>query len=74
MVTVSIIDRYSRKHTPSFRKSFSIKEKRELVQSIELLMVKCKVSACQAFLLIGVNQTYYTGFKRIIKKVNDQQY
>ena len=50
---------------------FLIKEKRELVQAVELLMDEHKFSTCQACLLIGVDQMYYTRFKRIIKKVDN---
>jgi hypothetical protein len=74
MVTVIIIGRNDHKDGASFRKSFSVKEKRELVQAIELLMEEHKVNACQACLLIGVNQMYYTRFKRIIKKVDNTEF
>ena len=68
---MSNIDCGSRENNTSFRKSFSIKEKRELVQVVELLMDEHKVSARQEYLLIGVKQMYYTRFMRIIKKVDD---
>jgi uncharacterized membrane protein len=71
MLTMTIIGHDGLKDDASFRKSFSIKEKRELVQAIELLIDEHKVSARQAYLLIGVNQMYYTRFKRIIKKVDN---
>jgi len=48
--------------------------KRELVQSMPLLMDKHNVSARQASLLIGVNQMYYTRFKRVIKKIDDVEH
>jgi hypothetical protein len=51
-----------------------IKEKKELVQDVELLIDEHKARAHQACLLIGVIQMYYTRFKRIIKKVDDVEH
>ena len=57
---MTIVGRNGRKDDHRFCKSYSVKEKRELVQSIQLLMDEHNVSARQACLLIGVNQMYYT--------------
>jgi hypothetical protein len=70
MVTMMIVGCNGCKDDPHFCKSYSVKEERELVQSVQLWMDKHNVSACQACLLIGVNQMYYTQFKRVIKKID----
>ena len=71
---MTIVGHNGRKDDPRFRKSYSVKEKRELVQSMQLLMDEHNVSAHQASLLIGVNQMYYTRFKRVIKKIDDVEH
>ena len=71
MVTMTIVGSEGRKDDPRFRKSYSIKEKRELVQSVQFLMSARNVTVRQACLLIGVSPMYYTRFKRIIKKIDD---
>ena len=56
---------------PLFRKSFLIKEKRDLVQGVELMMAQNKASCHQASSVIGVSQMYYIQFKKVIEKVDD---
>ena len=53
------------------RRSFSIKEKREFVQAVELMIVIVakKVLCHEACAMISVLQMYYTRFKKAIKKV-----
>ena len=68
---MTIVGSEGRKDDPRFRKSYSIKEKRELVQSVQFLMSARNVTVRQACLLIGVSPMYYTRFKRIIKKIDD---
>ena len=53
------------------RRSFSIKEKCEVVQAVELVIAEKKVSCHQACTMIGISQMYYTRFKKAIKKVAD---
>ena len=69
-----IVGRNGHKDDSRFHKSYSVKEKRQLVQSVQLLMDEHNVSARQACLLIGVNQMYDTPFKRVIKKVDDVEH
>jgi len=57
---------------PSFRRSFSSKEKREYVQAVELVFANHQgMSCCQACATIGFSQIYYIRFKKAIKKVDD---
>ena len=51
------------------RRSFSIKEKREFVQAVELVIAEKKVSCYEACVMIGVLQMYHKRFKKAFNKV-----
>ena len=53
------------------RRSFSIKEKRELVQAVDVFRATHKVSCRQACAFVGISQVYYTRFKKVIEKVDN---
>ena len=56
---------------PSYRRSFSIKEKREYVQAVELVLYNHPgMSARQACGVIGFSPVYFVRFKKILKKVD----
>ncbi len=66
MVTITVVS----SGTKPFRwKSFSIKDKRELVQAIDI-MVSTSISHCQACSWVGLHHIYYTCFKKVIEKVD----
>jgi hypothetical protein len=54
LVTMTIVGRDGCNDDPRFWRSYSVKEKRELMQSMQLLMEEQNVSARQAYLSIGV--------------------
>jgi len=53
------------------RRSFSVKEKRELAQAVDVFRVPHKVSCHQACAFVGISQVYYACFKKMIEKVDD---
>jgi len=53
----------------SHRKSFSIKEKREYVHAVDILVEK-DVSRRKACSILGLHPTYYIRFKKVIEKVD----
>jgi hypothetical protein len=53
------------------RRSFSVKEKRELAQAVDVIRVSHKTSCRQACAFIGISQVYYACFKKVIEKVED---
>ena len=52
------------------RHSYTIKEKRELVQAICMISSK-GLSICQAFALFGLPHQYYHRFKKAVKAADD---
>ena len=66
MVTVTFVSSGTER---SRRKYFSIKDKRELVQAIDI-MVSTGVSRRQACSRVGLHHIYYTCFKTVIEKVD----
>ena len=52
---------------PSLQKSFSIKDKMELVQAINI-MVSTSISCRQAYSWVSLHHIYYKRFKKVIEK------
>ena len=53
----------------SHRKSFSIKEKREYVHAVDILVEK-DISHRKACSILGLHPIYYTRFKKVIARVD----
>jgi hypothetical protein len=53
------------------RRSFSVKEKHELVQAVDIFWAPHKVSCHQACAFLGISQVYYARFKKVIKMVDN---
>jgi hypothetical protein len=54
----------------SHLKSFSIKEKHEYVHAVDILGAK-NISHCKTCSILGLNPIYYTGFKKVIARVDN---
>jgi hypothetical protein len=61
-VSVAVANQVS---VPSFRKSFSIKEKQEYIQAVDLMVAKNKGGACS---MISISQIYYIHSKKSTKR------
>jgi hypothetical protein len=56
---------------PSYRRSFSLKEKREYVQAVELVLSNHPgMSTRRACSVIGLSPVYFVCFKKVLKKVD----
>ena len=64
------IDNHGPNGVTILRRSYSIKEKRDIVQAVWTLVAN-GVSGCQACLMVGLPHQYYYRFKKAVKTTDD---